>query len=92
MTRPIPDFPRRGYGIGAHPDAGRDPKLAAAGCFHHRPPCKQPFPHPYTASDAEHWIRQATEATPQTHFAIANPVETIRGIGLDLQTDVFHIR
>jgi RimJ/RimL family protein N-acetyltransferase len=48
------------------------------------------FPHPYTASDAEGWIRQATEVTPQTHFAIAIGEEAIGGVGLDLQTDVFH--
>lgn len=50
---------------------------------------KDRFPHPYTASDAEHWIRQATEATPETHFAIAIHGEAVGGIGLDLQTDVF---
>jgi RimJ/RimL family protein N-acetyltransferase len=47
------------------------------------------FPHPYTVSDAEQWIRQATRATPQTHFAIAIGGEAAGGIGLDLQTDVF---
>jgi RimJ/RimL family protein N-acetyltransferase len=47
------------------------------------------FPHPYTASDADDWIRQATRAAPQTHFAIAVNGEAVGGIGLDLQTDVF---
>lgn len=47
------------------------------------------FPHPYTVSHGEHWIRQATAATPQTDFTIAMGEEAIGGIGLDLQTDVF---
>ncbi len=47
------------------------------------------FPHPYTAADADHWIRQATGVTPQTHFAIAVNGEAAGGIGFDLQTDVF---
>lgn len=50
---------------------------------------KERFPHPYTASDAEHWIRQATGAAPETHFALAIDDEAVGGIGLDLQTDVF---
>ena len=44
------------------------------------------FPHPYTAADAERWIRTATEAVPQTRFAIAIGNEAIGGIGLDLNT------
>jgi RimJ/RimL family protein N-acetyltransferase len=47
------------------------------------------FPHPYTASDADDWIRHAARAAPQTHFAIAVDGEAVGGIGLDLQTDVF---
>lgn len=50
---------------------------------------KDRFPHPYTTTDAEHWIRQATATPPETHFAIARADEVIGGIGLDLQTDVF---
>jgi RimJ/RimL family protein N-acetyltransferase len=46
------------------------------------------FPHPYTAADGERWIRTATEAVPQTHFAIAIGDEAIGGIGMDLKTDV----
>jgi RimJ/RimL family protein N-acetyltransferase len=46
------------------------------------------FPHPYTADDAERWIRTATAAVPQTHFAIAIGNEAIGGVGLDLKTDV----
>ena len=52
---------------------------------------KDRFPHPYTVSDAEHWIRHATRAMPQTHFAIAIGGEAIGGVGLDLQTDVFRL-
>jgi RimJ/RimL family protein N-acetyltransferase len=47
------------------------------------------FPHPYTTTDAEHWIRQATGTPPETHFAIAIGDEAVGGIGLDLQNDVF---
>ena len=47
------------------------------------------FPHPYTAADADQWIRQATEETPQTHFAIVIGKSMIGGIGLELGTDIF---
>jgi RimJ/RimL family protein N-acetyltransferase len=47
------------------------------------------FPHPYTASDGDRWIRQATQMVPQTHFAIAIGDQAVGGIGLDLQVDVF---
>jgi [ribosomal protein S5]-alanine N-acetyltransferase len=47
------------------------------------------FPHPYTASDGDRWIRQATQMVPQTHFAIATGDQAVGGIGLDLQVDVF---
>jgi RimJ/RimL family protein N-acetyltransferase len=50
---------------------------------------KDRFPHPYTESDGERWIRQATSAIPETHFAIATDSGVIGGIGLDLQGDVF---
>lgn len=50
---------------------------------------KDRFPHPYTTADAEQWIRQATEDTPETQFAIAIEDEIVGGTGLDLQTDVF---
>lgn len=46
------------------------------------------FPHPYTLADAERWIRTATQAMPQTHFAIVIGDEAMGGIGLDLKTDV----
>jgi ribosomal-protein-alanine N-acetyltransferase len=47
------------------------------------------FPHPYTAADATDWIRRATDATPETHFAIVIDGDAIGGVGLELQTDVF---
>jgi len=50
---------------------------------------KDRFPHPYTTTDADHWIRQATRTPPETHFAIAISGEAVGGIGLDLQGDVF---
>jgi RimJ/RimL family protein N-acetyltransferase len=46
------------------------------------------FPHPYTLQDAEAWIRTASAAEPETHFAIAVGGEAAGGIGLELQTDV----
>lgn len=50
---------------------------------------KDRFPYPYTISDADAWIRHATQTKPETHFAIAVGGEAIGGTGLDLQTDVF---
>lgn len=50
---------------------------------------KDRFPHPYTTLDADRWIGQTSQATPQTHFAIAIGGEAVGGVGLDLQTDVF---
>ena len=47
------------------------------------------FPHPYTAEDAQAWIRLATGQVPETNFAIASSVEAIGGIGLRLGEDVF---
>ncbi len=50
---------------------------------------KDRFPHPYTVTDAEQWICQATAATPETHFTIAIDGQSVGGIGLDLHGDVF---
>lgn len=47
------------------------------------------FPHPYTLADAERWIREATSAAPETHFAIAVDGEAAGGVGLELQGDVY---
>jgi RimJ/RimL family protein N-acetyltransferase len=47
------------------------------------------FPWPYTARDAEEWIRTATTATPVTHFAIEIDGEAAGGIGLRFGRDVF---
>lgn len=47
------------------------------------------FPYPYTARDAEVWIRHASGAVPETHFAIVVGEEAVGAIGLELQTDVF---
>ncbi|MBI3003618.1 MAG: GNAT family N-acetyltransferase [candidate division NC10 bacterium] len=47
------------------------------------------FPHPYTVRDAETWIRHASGAVPETHFAIVVGEEAVGAIGLELQTDVF---
>jgi ribosomal-protein-alanine N-acetyltransferase len=46
------------------------------------------FPHPYTLADAEHWIREAAGAEPQTHFAIAVDGAAAGAIGLHLKKDV----
>jgi RimJ/RimL family protein N-acetyltransferase len=50
---------------------------------------RESFPHPYTETDAEAWIRQAREQKPETQFAIASSLEAIGGIGLHLQQDVY---
>jgi len=47
------------------------------------------FPHPYTLSNAEHWIRSANSATPVTNFAIVVDGTAVGGIGLVLKDDVF---
>jgi ribosomal-protein-alanine N-acetyltransferase len=47
------------------------------------------FPYPYMGADADQWIHQAIEETPQTHFAIAIERSMIGGIGLELGTDIF---
>jgi RimJ/RimL family protein N-acetyltransferase len=46
------------------------------------------FPHPFTVTDAARWVRTASAARPETHFAIAVDGEVVGGIGLELQTDV----
>lgn len=46
------------------------------------------FPHPYTKWDAENWLKQVKEQTPEAHFAIASNNECIGGIGITLQSDV----
>jgi RimJ/RimL family protein N-acetyltransferase len=46
------------------------------------------FPHPYTRSDAEQWVRFASGRTPETAFAIAVEDQAVGGIGLELHDDV----
>jgi RimJ/RimL family protein N-acetyltransferase len=46
------------------------------------------FPHPYTRTDAESWVRFAAGATPETNFAVAVGGEAVGGIGLLLRDDV----
>ena len=46
------------------------------------------FPHPYTWEDAENWLNQVKEQTPEAHFAIASKNECIGGVGITLQSDV----
>jgi RimJ/RimL family protein N-acetyltransferase len=46
------------------------------------------FPYPYTAPDADHWLHQVAEETPQTHFAIVIEASVIGGIGIELGTDI----
>jgi ribosomal-protein-alanine N-acetyltransferase len=48
------------------------------------------FPYPYTAADAEGWIRRATSENPMTHFAIEVDGSAVGGIGFHLRTDVHH--
>ncbi|MFB3816204.1 MAG: GNAT family N-acetyltransferase [Candidatus Methylomirabilales bacterium] len=46
------------------------------------------FPHPYTRSDAEAWLRLMAQLPPGTQFAVEVEGEAGGGIGLDLQPDV----
>jgi RimJ/RimL family protein N-acetyltransferase len=46
------------------------------------------FPHPYTRSDAEKWIRHIEQITPETNFAIDVNGEAVGGIALVLHDDV----
>lgn len=46
------------------------------------------FPHPYTLTDAQHFIAQALAREPQTEFAIEVEGQAVGGIGLVLGTDI----
>lgn len=46
------------------------------------------FPHPYTADDAEGWVRHCARTMPVTDFAIEVAGEAAGGIGIVLSTDV----
>jgi RimJ/RimL family protein N-acetyltransferase len=47
------------------------------------------FPHPYTETDAERWIRESLAEVTPTRFAIVVDDQAIGGIGLELNNDVF---
>jgi [ribosomal protein S5]-alanine N-acetyltransferase len=46
------------------------------------------FPYPYTAADADEWIKLASAQTRPTSFAIVVEGEAVGGIGIELGTDV----
>jgi len=46
------------------------------------------FPHPYTKTDGQRFIRTMRHARPETAFAIAVEGEAVGGIGFMLQHDV----
>jgi len=46
------------------------------------------FPHPYTAENANQWLKHVQEARPETHFAIEFEGEAVGGIGFILGTDI----
>jgi RimJ/RimL family protein N-acetyltransferase len=46
------------------------------------------FPHPYTKSDGQRFIRTARQMDPETFFAIAVNGAAVGGIGFVLQSDV----
>jgi RimJ/RimL family protein N-acetyltransferase len=46
------------------------------------------FPHPYTRSDAQAFIRASRRTTPECNFAIAVDGKAVGGIGFHLQGDV----
>jgi [ribosomal protein S5]-alanine N-acetyltransferase len=47
------------------------------------------FPYPYTAADADEWIRLAEAQTRTTSFAIVVEGEAVGGIGIELGADVY---
>jgi ribosomal-protein-alanine N-acetyltransferase len=47
------------------------------------------FPHPYTMSDAERWVRHASTTLQETVFAIVVNDEAVGGIGLVRKEDVY---
>jgi RimJ/RimL family protein N-acetyltransferase len=49
------------------------------------------FPHPYTLSDAESFLKRVNSQEPRTSFAIATASEPIGGVGLMLGQDVHHL-
>lgn len=46
------------------------------------------FPHPYTRTDAQTWLRLMSQLPPGTQFAVEAEGEAVGGVGLDLQPDV----
>ena len=46
------------------------------------------FPHPYTKSDGQKFIRSSREMRPETFFAIAVNGQAVGGIGFVMQSDV----
>ena len=46
------------------------------------------FPHPYTKSDGQEYIRLARSMDPETFFAIAVDGEAVGGVGFVMQSDV----
>ena len=50
---------------------------------------KDRFPYPYTAADADAWIRLAGSETPATSFAIVVDGAAVGGVGIELGNDVF---
>jgi RimJ/RimL family protein N-acetyltransferase len=46
------------------------------------------FPHPYTRTDADGWVRLAASQTPTTNFAITVGEQAVGGIGLMLHEDI----
>jgi [ribosomal protein S5]-alanine N-acetyltransferase len=46
------------------------------------------FPHPYTKTDGQNFIRTSREMRPETFFAIAVDGQAVGGIGFVLQSDV----
>jgi ribosomal-protein-alanine N-acetyltransferase len=47
------------------------------------------FPYPYTAADADEWIKLAAAQTRPTSFAIVVAGEAVGGVGIELGTDIF---
>jgi len=49
------------------------------------------FPHPFSLTAAENWLKKAVERQPETFFAIATEEGLIGSIGFAIQEDVYRL-
>ena len=68
-----------------------DALLKYANNYHIWKNLRDGFPHPYTAQNAQDFLKAATAQDPVTYFAIATAEEAIGGIGITLNQDVHRL-